>query len=300
MQCPTDYGMSQLGGGGVLPFGWRLCGRSKCACMSASLLDWCRASSCVQGSAFCRFSMQGRCGCSQREGGLRPPPLHTDGVFRSRLGPITRPPLHTHAPPRTLKYCSVLSFYPQRCCHFFLFSSLYASSVRFTCLPLHLASCFFISQSKNISPCRLHPSDAVISLGRPLFKKDNSRLLWCTPAISLFPIKPLFFWRPVICFSQKLFSSRSPVRNPGQLMNEKLKRRCWGMETHGGVAKMNGLSVLQHGAVVGVRGRGRHPPIRCQDSVRHSQRVKYYTCYWASVVFLTLKNESSQVASVAV
>lgn len=48
-------------------------------------------------------------------------------------------------------------------------------------------------------------------------------------------------------------------------MNEKLKPRCWGKETHGGVAKMNGLSVLQHGAIVGVRGRGRQSPIRCQD-----------------------------------
>lgn len=29
------------------------------------------------GSAFCRFSMQGRCGCSQSEAGRRPPPTHT-------------------------------------------------------------------------------------------------------------------------------------------------------------------------------------------------------------------------------
>ncbi len=76
--------------------------------VSVSRQDWCRASSWVQGSAFCLFSMQGRCGCSQREGGHRPTPRHTDRVFRSWPHPITH--THTHSQPSTIIFCRFLSF----------------------------------------------------------------------------------------------------------------------------------------------------------------------------------------------
>lgn len=48
---------------------------SKCVCVCRR--DWCRESSPAAGSALCRFSMQGRCGCSQREAWRRPPPTRT-------------------------------------------------------------------------------------------------------------------------------------------------------------------------------------------------------------------------------
>lgn len=112
--------------------------------VSVSRLDWCRASSWVQGSAFCRFSMQGRCGCSQREGGHRPTPQHTDTVFCSRPHPITRPLLHKHTQLSTIILCpSFFSIW--LICLFGMLpfpSQILLSSPLSNCLLIHLLQLF--------------------------------------------------------------------------------------------------------------------------------------------------------------
>lgn len=161
-----------------------------CVCVqqvSVSRLDWCRASSWVQGSAFCRFSMQGRCGCSQREGGHRPTPRHTDRVFRSRLHPITRPLLHTQA--STIIFCP---FFP------FLFYAPHLSVQHAFLSISHPA--VFTSQSKCLSIRRF--------AAMPSKKKTLSTLMH---------IHYHAFFRSsflAIYFSHSLFGSRSPCQGP--------------------------------------------------------------------------------------
>lgn len=150
---------------------------SSVLCVSVSRLDWCRASSWVQGSAFCRFSMQGRCGCSQREGGHRPTPQHTDTVFCSRPHPITRPLLHKHT--HTTKHNNFLCFF---------FPFLYGSSVCSACLPFHLTFCCLpLWQNASLSV------SCSCFLAMPSKKKNNNKKAVCFnahPLSSLFPINP--------------------------------------------------------------------------------------------------------------
>lgn len=72
---------------------------------SVSRLDWCRASSWVQDSAFCCFSIQGRCGCSQRQGGHRLMPRHTDTVFHSCIQLHAPCYTNTQPQPSTFLFC---------------------------------------------------------------------------------------------------------------------------------------------------------------------------------------------------
>lgn len=144
-------------------------------CVCVCRWGWCREGSRAVGSAFCRFSMQGRCGCSQREAERRPLPTHTHCCTHtaySTMGKVAWLELYTSALFFFFFSPSLQSFFTSRVHSFSLFFFFF-----FPPLSVSLTQCVF---SSWLPPCCKNIQYPVPSFDlNPLFSLSSLPLLFC-------------------------------------------------------------------------------------------------------------------------